>query len=203
MQKIKNLLLDLGGVLLDIDFSKTKTAFEALGVKNFDAFFTQYHAAPLFEDLETGRVLPENFYANFRRETSLAVTDAAIANAWNAMLGDFPANRVDYLKSLRKKYRLFLLSNTNIIHYEAFCENFTRVYGYSFNTIFEKAFYSHEIGLRKPYPEIFQYVLQEGDMKPAETLFIDDTITNTDAARQLGLEVIHLPAPKNILDVML
>lgn len=203
MQKLKNLILDLGGVLLNIDFSKTKKAFEALGVENFDAFFTQYHASQLFENLETGKISPIQFYEKFREETELNVSDIAIMNAWNAMLGNFPKERVEYLQSLGKKYRLFLLSNTNFIHYEAFMKDFKDAYGYFFNTLFLQAFYSHEIGLRKPYPEIFQYVLQEGGMKPEETLFIDDTKTNTDTAQSMGIKVIHLPAPKNMVDVIL
>jgi len=201
MQKIKNLLLDLGGVVLDIDFSKTKMAFEKLGVENFDAFFSQYHASPLFENLETGKITPTTFYEAFRNETKLGTPDNDIMLAWNAMIGEFPKPRIDFIKTLSNKYRLFLLSNTNQVHFDAFIEKFLRENGFPFNSLFSTAWYSHEMGLRKPYPEAFQYVLEKENLIPSETLFIDDTKTNTDAANALGIEVVHLVPPQTIMDL--
>ncbi|MEO7210723.1 MAG: HAD family phosphatase [Chitinophagaceae bacterium] len=201
MQKIKNLLLDLGGVVLDIHFSKTKKAFEDLGVTDFDTFFSQYHASPLFENLETGKIKPTDFYEAFRRETKLSTEDAAIIEAWNALIGEFPKERMEFIKSLSSKYTIFLLSNTNIIHYDAFIKKFLDEYNYDFNTLFSNAYYSHEINLRKPYAEAFEYVLEKENLNPAETLFIDDTKTNTDAAERLGMQTILLVPPRSIMDL--
>lgn len=201
MQKIKNIIFDLGGVVLDIDFTKTKKAFEALGVVDFDAFFSQYHASPLFENLETGKIYPADFYDAFRRETKLSTNDAEIISAWNAMIGEFPKERLDFIQSLSSKYTVFLLSNTNSIHYDAFINQFLQEHGYDFNSLFSKAYYSHEMNLRKPYAEAFQYVLEKEQLNPAETLFIDDTKTNTDAASALGMQVLHLVPPTTIMEL--
>lgn len=201
MQKIKNLILDLGGVVLDIHFSKTKKAFEDLGVTDFDAFFSQYHASPLFENLETGKIKPVDFYDAFRRETKLSTDDAVIIEAWNALIGEFPKERMDFIKSLSLKYTIFLLSNTNIIHYEAFIKKFFDENNYDFNTLFSTAYYSHEMNLRKPYAEAFNYVLEKENLNPAETLFIDDTKMNTDAAEALGMQTVLLLPPRSIMDL--
>ncbi|MBS1729421.1 MAG: HAD family phosphatase [Bacteroidetes bacterium] len=201
MQKIKNLLFDLGGVILDIDFKKTKTAFEALGIEDFDAFFTQHHASPLFENLETGKIGPDEFLQAFRDETKLSASDHAIRDAWNAMIGEFSSQRIEFVQKLSLKYRTYLLSNTNIIHYDAFIKKYTSTFHADFNTLFIRAFYSHEIKLRKPYPEAFLYVLKKENLCPSETLFLDDTKINTDTAQALGIPTIHLVPPKTILDL--
>ncbi|MEO8116425.1 MAG: HAD family phosphatase [Bacteroidota bacterium] len=201
MPKIKNLILDLGGVVLDIHFSKTKKAFEDLGVIDFNAFFSQYHASPLFENLETGKIKPVDFYDAFRNETKLSTEDATIIEAWNALIGEFPKERMEFIKSLSTKYAIFLLSNTNIIHYEAFIKKFLDENDYDFNTLFSTAYYSHEMNLRKPYAEAFNYVLDKENLNPLETLFIDDTKTNTDAAQALGMQTVLLLPPRSIMDL--
>lgn len=204
MQSIQNIIFDLGGIFLNIDYPATEKAFIELGVTNFHELFAQNHANDLFEQLETGKIQPEAFYAAFRETTGLQVTDAQIRGAWNAMLLDFPPDRLEWLGAIGKKYNVFLYSNTNQIHYDAFIDTFRKQTGLKeFNDYFVKAHYSHELGLRKPYPESFRALLQLHGLNAAETLFIDDTLKNIEGARQAGLQTIHLAPPRTVLDLEL
>ena len=197
--EVKNLIFDLGGVLLNLDFEKTFKAFTLLGVADFQTYFQQSHSNPLFERLEQGQVEPAGFYAEFRQATGLSVPDKAIADAWNAMLLDFRDASMEYLKGLQGRYRLFLLSNTNQIHLEAFREIYFRQYGnHGFDAHFEKTWYSHEIGLRKPNVQCYLEVLGQKALHPGETLFIDDTLINIHGAQKAGLHTIHLQKGETI-----
>lgn len=202
MQGIKNIIFDLGGVLLNINYQLTNKAFTDLGVKNFTELYSQFHANALFEDLETGRVSDEDFVAQLRPHIPGHVTDQQILDAWNAMLLDFPLARLQLLQQLRLHYNLYLLSNTNAIHLREVNKILEQSRGIpSLAAFFDKSYYSHLIGFRKPEKEAYQVILDENNLRPEETLFIDDTLPNVDAASHLGIQVIHLQAPKTILDI--
>lgn len=204
MQQIKNIIFDLGGIFLEIHYQKTKDAFTNLGIKDFDALFTQHHANHLFEDLETGKISELEFYERFRHDGKVNFTDAEIKEAWNAMLGNFPLERIEWLKTVKQKYNIFLFSNTNQIHYDAFMAIYELNTGKAdFNDHFIKAYYSQYLGLRKPYADSFLAILEEQNLLAEETLFIDDTIKNIEAADALGIKTIHLVAPKTVLDLEL
>jgi glucose-1-phosphatase len=190
---MRNIIFDLGGVLLNLDFERTFRAFDALGVKNFQQYFQQAYSNPLFARLETGACTPAEFYAGFRVETGLDISDAAIAEAWNAMLLDFREPALQFLEEIKKEYRIFLLSNTNQIHLDAFRGIHFRQFGeHDFDDYFEKAWYSHELGLRKPDAECFTEVLTRHKLNPAETLFVDDTLPNIEGAAKVGLQTCLL-----------
>ena len=183
MQQIKNIIFDLGGIFLEIHYQLTKDAFINLGIKNFDELFTQHHANSLFEDLETGKISEPEFYNRFKADAGLTLTDAEIKTAWNALLGNFPLERLEWLKNIKTKYNVYLFSNTNQIHYDAFMKIYETNTGKNdFNDHFIKAYYSQYLGLRKPYPESFFAILQEQGLVAEETLFIDDTVKNIEAA---------------------
>lgn len=202
MQKIKNIIFDLGGIFIDIHFSKTENAFKNLGVVNWSQFYTQSTASALFENLETGKINPEEFYEGFRKESGVALTDEQIKNAWNAMLGTFPLERLQWLKGVKKRYNIYLYSNTNLIHYIAFQKIFKECTGeQNFDDYFITAHYSHDLGVRKPYPESFLQLLEIENLNPDETLFIDDTAKNIEGAKQAGLQTILLLPPKTVLDL--
>ncbi len=202
MEPVKNIIFDLGGIFLNIDYQLTSKAFKRLGVHQFDEMFTQQYSNDLFELLETGRLSPQDFYNAFRKEAGLELTDDQIRDAWNALLLDFPAERIQWLESIRNKYNIYLFSNTNQIHYDQFMADFTRTYpDKDFNGYFIHAYYSQTLGLRKPYMASFQQILKEQELDPAETLFIDDTFKNIQGAQQVGLRTIHLEAPKTVLDL--
>jgi glucose-1-phosphatase len=202
MEKIKNIIFDLGGVFIDIDFKATENAFVSLGVTNFSDFYTQHTASTLFEELETGKVSPTEFYERFRQELGVTISDEEIQAAWNAMLGRFPVERLNWLEEIGFRYNIYLYSNTNAIHYDAFQQIYRECTGkQNFDDYFIKAHYSHDLGWRKPYPESFNKLVAIENLKPEETLFIDDSYKNIEGAREAGLSAILLLPPKSVLDL--
>lgn len=192
MQTIRSVIFDLGGVLLDIDFKLTEKAFEEIGVTNFHQFFNQFHSNDLFKKLETG-MEDELFYQDFRTATGLQLSNEQIRDAWNALLLDFRAESIAILPQLRNKYQLYLLSNTNEIHLQEFQRRYNILSPQrSFDELFDAAYYSHRIGHRKPNASAFEFVLEKHGLIAAETLFIDDSSNNIEAAQALGLQTVHL-----------
>jgi putative hydrolase of the HAD superfamily len=190
---VKNIIFDLGGVLLDIDFQKSIDAFKKLGIENFEDMFSQFKADELFEKLEIGELTEADFYSAIKKRTRLPVTDNEIEVAWNALLLHFRIESLQHLEGLSHKYRLYLLSNTNSIHLKRFKKLFTEETGKSiFDDYFIKAWYSNEVGLRKPGARIFEFVLQEENLAAEETLFIDDTFINIETAYKMGFKTHHL-----------
>ncbi len=204
MQPIKNIIFDLGGVFMNLDYKKTEQAFIDLGVVNFPELFTQHHSSPLFADMETGRISNQAFYDGLRKLSGINMSNDDIQHAWNAMLLDFPMERIVWLNEIKKKYNIYLFSNTNQIHYDAFIETVKQQTGITdFNQYFIKAYYSHELGLRKPDTASFQKIMEEQKLNPAETLFIDDTLSNVQAAAEIGLQTLHLKPPITVLELQL
>lgn len=193
MSKLRNIIFDLGGVLLNIDYQATASAFHKLGVPDFNIWFSQYHANELFSGLETGIQEEEAFVKQIQSLLPNPVSATAILEAWNAMLLDFRSSSIAYLPQLAKTHRLFLLSNTNEIHLRAFLAKYEAVFeGRKLDDLFEAAYYSHRIGFRKPTPESYQFVLNTHRLQPQETLFIDDSLPNIEAAKKLRIKTIHL-----------
>ena len=187
---------------MNLDFKLTEQAFIDLGITHFPEMFTQHHSNDLFEQLETGKISPEEFYDAFRTETQSSLSNEQIKKAWNALLLDFPAERLHWLDRIRQQYNVYLFSNTNQIHYDAFIDIFRKETGKpELNGYFIKAYYSHELGLRKPYVASFLKILEEQNLNPAETLFIDDTYKNIEGAQNAGMQTIHLVAPETVLDL--
>ena len=204
MQPIKNIIFDLGGIFMNLNFKLTEQAFIDLGITGFPNMYNQHHSNDLFEQLETGLISANDFYDAFRQESQSQLTNEQIKTAWNALLLDFPQERLQWLYTIRQKYKVYLFSNTNSIHYDAFMEILSRENGCTdFSKYFIKAYYSHELGLRKPYLASFQKILEEQKLLAAETLFIDDTAKNIEGAQKAGLQTIHLVAPKTVLDLTL
>jgi len=195
MGNIKNIIFDLGGVLLNIDYNKTISAFKDLGIKNFEQMFSQFHADAVFARLETGRISNDDFYAAIKRVVSGPVSSKEIDRAWNAMMLSYRPESLPELERLSQKYSLYLLSNTNSIHLDRFREIFTRDTGKPLlDVYFKKCWYSHLIGLRKPGKEVYEFVLQDAGLVAGETIFIDDTIDNIEGAKELGINT-HLLLP--------
>ena len=204
MQSVKNIIFDLGGIFLNINYQLTEQAFKELGIPDFTNMFSQHHSNELFELLETGKLTPDDFYNIFRKESGTNLSNEQIKSAWNALLLDFPAERIHWLENIKEQYNVYLFSNTNQIHYDQFMEDFSAAYpDKDFNSYFIKAYYSQTLGLRKPYVASYQKIIQEQNLVAAETLFIDDTVKNIEGARQAGLQTIHLVAPQTVLDLSL
>jgi putative hydrolase of the HAD superfamily len=201
---IKNVIFDLGGVILNIDYHLTAKRFVELGVKNFDELFSQAQQSTLFDDLETGQISPADFRDQLRNIVKLDLTNEQIDDAWNKMLLDLPKERIDILLAAKENYRTFLLSNTNIIHLDAYTEDLQKAHGIeNLGKLFEKEYYSHEIELRKPNKEVFEFVLEQNGLEASETLFIDDSIQHIKGANEVGIHTFFMDASKNysLLDV--
>ena len=196
---LKNIIFDLGGVLLDVDFKRTTKAFEDLGIQNPEALITQFTANDLFQQLEKGLLTDIEFYETFRNTTHTTLSNQQIKNAWNALLGDYRLSSLEFLTSLASNYHLYLLSNTNKIHYDSFVKTLKNTSSYSsLESFFTKAYFSHDIHLRKPDKEIYEFVLQDAHLIATETLFIDDTFTNLPEAAAIGIHTHLLTAGNKI-----
>jgi len=200
MQNIKNIIFDLGGVILNIDIRRTEKALRELGIDNLSQHMNQAHLLSFFKEYEEGKIDDAAFIGAIRSLSQRALEENAIVNAWNALLLDFPAERIELLRRLRKKYRLFLLSNTNGIHYRKFQQQLFVQTGHYLEDLFEKTYYSHTIGLSKPDAAAFRLVIEENNLDPAQTIFIDDTEANMSGAKETGLHVALLRPDTSIMD---
>ncbi|MBI2269481.1 MAG: HAD family phosphatase [Bacteroidetes bacterium] len=203
---IKNIIFDLGGVLLNLDYSLTTKAFQKIAPDfgSFDAIYAEQKDKKLFEDFETGAITSRQFRNGIRGLLQNNIDDKTINEAWNAMLLDFPIERLRLLEKLRLKYRLFLLSNTNEIHLEAVNEILNKNFGLKdLSGIFEKEYYSHKVGMRKPNKEIFQLVISENKLNPSETLFIDDSVHHIEGGKCVGLHTLLMAKDKVLADELL
>lgn len=185
--------------MIDLDISKTSQAFGELDIKEPDDTAEQERRSKIYSGLETGDISPDDFRKAIREISASAPTDESINAAWNAMLLDFPAARAEVLKKLGKHYRVFLLSNSNAIHYRFYTKRFKQDFGFEMDSLFEKAYYSFEMHMKKPDLEIFLRVLEENGLRADETLFIDDSPENIKTAATLGLKVHQI---KNGQDVI-
>jgi len=200
MDNTKNIIFDYGNVIFSLDFNKSRQAWTDLGIADPDAFYSHQTQDKIFRDFEQGLVSEAEFRDYIRGTlNNPQLTDEQIDDAWNALLiGVAPGNH-ELLLSLKPRYRTFLLSNTNSIHYNHFTGYLKKEHGIAGNeTLFEKVYYSHEMGKRKPNADIFQQVLDENNLNPSETLFIDDSQPNISAAKQMGLHTYLLTAPETI-----
>jgi glucose-1-phosphatase len=193
MTPVKNIIFDLGGVLLTLHINLTYEGFAALGVPDFKGLFDSYQGAPFIEQFETGHLTETQFIQAAQQYCRPGTTSLQVITAWNAMLGHFGEEKVLLLRQLSAQYRLFLFSNTNSIHYRLFQQRFSHQTGLpNIDVLFEKAYFSHLFGYRKPQPEGFLTIAAQHNLLPAETLFIDDGAIHIEAARQLGFQCFHV-----------
>jgi putative hydrolase of the HAD superfamily len=194
---IKNIIFDLGGVVLNLDQEKTLRAFKRLGA-NLEELNLE---SSIFLDLETGKIEADYFLQTIFTMLKGEANKEQITQAWNSMLLELPPHRVEIIRQLKSKYRLFLLSNTNSIHINAVYEE----HGKSiFVELFETVYLSHEIGIRKPDVACYEYVLSHAQLKGAETVFIDDNKSNLKGAEAAGMKTIWAKEPIDLwfIDVL-
>src|SRR5690606_7267098 len=168
MQKIENIILDYGNVIFMIDFDRVRQAFISLGIKNVDDFFGHRSQDSLFDDFDRGKISATESRDVIRERADRPdLTDRQIDDAWNALLIGVPKGKHEILLQLKTKYRTFLLSNNNEIHYTYCMEHIQEKYNVPDNSVFfEKTYYSHMMGKRKPDSEIFEQVISETDIVP-------------------------------------
>ncbi|MEM9076562.1 MAG: HAD family phosphatase [Bacteroidota bacterium] len=185
---IKNIILDFGDIFINLDKPATARAMQPFG---FEEITPELDV--LFKTYEKGNISSEAFLNSVAKVFPTA-SKTDLIHAWNAILLNFPLHRLDFVEELsrEKAYRLFLLSNTNDIHIEFVKQQMGKEDYNRFKSAFEVFYLSYEMGMRKPDTEIFQFVLQENNLKASETLFVDDTKENTDAASTLGIVTWNL-----------
>ena len=190
--QIKNILFDLGGVIINLDYQRTIDEFSALAGFNANTIFTQEIQLQVFDSFEKGEINEKEFLNQL--SSLLKITDTEkIINAWNAMLLDFPLNRIQLLEKVKKNYNTFLFSNTNSIHFTAFSKILFNTHKLnSLSPLFKKDYYSHTLGMRKPDPASFLFIIQEQKIIPSETIFIDDSFQHIQGAQTAGLKTIWL-----------
>jgi glucose-1-phosphatase len=200
---IKNIIFDFGGVICDLEISRSVEKFNGFGPPKAGHTGNREEQDREFEKLvatlETGLITSQQFREVIHNHYQVPPSDAAIDDAWNALLAGIPEPRIQVLENIRGRYRTFLLSNSNEIHFLKFRADLQKQYGYvDFDELFERVYFSYRVHLKKPDPAIFQLVLTENRLNPSETLFIDDTLMHVEAARRLGINGYHLREGENI-----
>lgn len=183
---INSIIFDFGDVFINLDKQATVDGLKKLGLTQWNDDLNDLNI-----QFETGKITRDNFLQGIQKHIPHAST-AEIQDAWNAILLDFPLYRLEFLQMLSKKYRLFLLSNTDAIHIEKFEQKSGTTFYSDFYQCFEQVYFSFEIEMRKPNPEIYNFVLNKHELQAKRTLFIDDKKENTDAAAELGLHIWNL-----------
>lgn len=194
MATIKNIVFDLGGVIMTIDRDQAVKRFEEIGVKDAEKLIDPYEQKGIFLEVENGDMTQEEFRKALSEYTGKELSLEEVRYGWMGFVVDVPQYKLDYILDLRKNYNVYLLSNTNpYIQDWARSTRFSEA-GRPINDYFDKMYASYELNMTKPDPEIFEYMLQDGNMNPDETLFIDDEKKNIEVATVLG---IHTYQPQN------
>ena len=198
MKKCKAIIFDLGAVILNINYQNTIDEFTKLGVKNAATFYSKKVQTNLFNQIETGMISSNEFLKALQKETKNANINQ-VEKAWNAMLLDLPEERVQLIRKLKSNHTIFLLSNTNAIHINAFKKQLGDKKWLAFCKLFDKMYLSHEVGLRKPDIEIFEYILTEQKLIAEEVFFIDDSPQHIASAKKLGIHCHHLLEKEDVI----
>jgi FMN phosphatase YigB (HAD superfamily) len=201
MQNIKNFIFDYGNVIFSIDFNKVQQSLKGLGISNVDEFYGHIKQDEIFDQFDRGHITAAQFRNRIREKAgNFILTDEEIDTAWNSILVGIADGNHELLLSLKNKYRTFLMSNINEIHFDFIMKYLKEKFGFANNDhLFEKVYYSHLTGMRKPEIAIFEKVLSENGLNPAETLFIDDSPQHLEAAKSLGIQTFLMTAPDTIL----
>ena len=203
MKQIKNIIFDLGGVIINLDINKTIQEFNKLSKMPFESIYSQLQQTPIFDKFDKGEISDSIFFNELQKTLGLPISKEKLTFAWNAMLLDFPKNRLDLLQKLKPNYRLFLLSNTNETHITEFETILFKQHGYkNLESFFETVYYSCRMGKRKPNTDIFNYVLNTHNLNPQETLFIDDSPQHVDGALKTGIQAKLLDKNKEVIDLI-
>ena len=201
--EIRNIIFDLGEVIIDVNPQRTLDAFSKFGGEKLNEIYADAAHNGIFHDFECGRVDADVFFKSLLKKLNIHTESSFYENAWNAMLGIIPAERVLLLKRLKQRYRTFLLSNTNHVHMASINRYFSETYGEpSLKDFFEKEYYSYKVGFRKPDAAIFSLVLNENNLLPRETLFLDDVDENLAGAARLGIKTLKVSREKGIIELL-
>ena len=203
MSQIKNIIFDLGGVIINLDINQTILEFNKLAQQPFDTIYNQLEQNQVFDQFDKGSISESDFFNELQFLLNTKCSRSELVFAWNAMLKDFPKNRLDLLEKLKPNYRLFLLSNTNETHITEFEKSLFNQHGLkNLEPFFEKVYYSCRMNDRKPNPSIFEFVLKSHHLNPNETLFIDDSPQHIQGALSTGINAKYLIKNREVEDLI-
>ena len=201
LASIKNIIFDLGGVILDLNYQATIDAFVEIGIKDFSSLYSQKEQKQIFDDFEIGKINSSQFILSIQSLTQNSISKDEIITAWNAMLLGINPKKLDYLLSIKERFRIFLLSNTNEIHISKFEGVLAKKNELEkFYDCFEKVHYSSRLSLRKPNVDCFKTVLEVNQLNASETIFIDDSIQHIEGALKCGIKAYLFPQNYAIQD---
>ena len=196
---IRNIIFDLGGVILNLSVATSLQQLARITGLSMEKIMEEYTSRDEFLQYERGEIGDREFRTALQNIYSFKETDTVIDQCWNAMLLDIPVERIDLLRSLKSRYRTFLLSNTNSIHVKSFSAALQREHGLdSLDSLFERVYYSHDLKMRKPDPAIYRHVLEENGLVAKETLFLDDNKRNIEGANSVGIETFLVTNPAQL-----
>lgn len=203
MKGIQNVIFDLGGVIINLDPNRTINAFNKISQIPFETIYTQARQNELFDLFDRGKISTGDFISEIKKQIRYTGSNDEILLAWNAMLLEVPEERLDALVEMKHNYNTFLLSNTCEPHIEAFEKELENEHGIkNFDDYFDKVYYSCRIGMRKPDKEIFEYVLSQNNLKPEETIFIDDSPQHVKGAGECGINAYLLQKNMSVNDLL-
>ena len=195
-----NLIFDLGGVIINLAMEDTLRAFSDLSGRSIEQL-TSFYMTDLYKQFEKGLISATQFRDEVNELLQSSIGDEDFDSAWNAMLLDIPRERIDVLERLNESHDLYLISNTNEIHVPAFNAILEESSGYNdLTSLFLKAYYSHDVKMRKPDVEIYEFVINENQLDPEKTLMIDDREDNLEGAKLAGLGTVQITDTHTILD---
>ena len=203
--RIKNIIFDLGDVIINIDPPRTYQAFaDLMGCSIKEAYEKIDDEFQLFNRYDRGEFSDQEFIAITKRSLGLiSCTDSQIIDAWNALLLDMPKGRIERIIELSEKYDLYLLSNTTNIHIIEVNNIMNRSSGVNdLRDLFKKVYYSFDMKMRKPDEEIYTTLLNDADIKAEESVFLDDTLPNIETANRIGIHGIHVKKPVNMIEYL-
>jgi len=200
--EIKNIIFDLGGVIINLSVDATVRRFSKLTGLPVEVLNQKLLKSSLFKEHEKGTLSDDEFRESIRTTLNVRCSDNEIDDCWNEMLLDIPSERIDLITQLKKRFRLFLLSNTNEIHRQRFTKTLSELKGNpTFENLFEKVYYSHHLSMRKPEREIYDHVLNENNLIAEQTLFLDDNLDNLEGAATVGIKTFHVQHPDSIFSL--
>lgn len=203
MKEIKNIIFDLGGVIINLDTQRTIDAFNKISQIPFEEVYSQAEQIELFNLFDKGKISDFEFFSELRKRIRYDGPEVDLLFAWNAMLLDIPEQRLDLLVEMKQDYNTFLLSNTCEPHIAAFERDLYLEHGVkNFNDYFEEVYYSCRLGMRKPDKEIFEWVLRKNKLIPEETVFIDDSIQHVKGAGACGIKAYLLPKNMEVAELI-
>lgn len=196
----EQIIFDLGGVLIEIDYQATEQAFVKLGLKDFGEKYSQLNQNDLFDQFEKGEISTQHFINKILPLCPKGTSPNKVVAAWNAMLGEFPKEKIELVHRVKSRLPIYMLSNTNEIHIPKVYEAWEKVSDVPMNALFDEIYLSFEIGKRKPDVSTFMWVCETLNINPSSTLFIDDSPQHIEGAKNAGLQTFYYESKEEFFD---